>query len=125
MSISKVEAAKARALITQFVRNHHGEHSTEQVSAAIGLSTRTTGQILGGMVKGELIADNGKTGKYRRWLWPDQPLPENDDPESPPTRAKVPKRSIAAKEIELEIDGITIVVGRNPTTGRFRVVLEG
>ena len=28
------------------------------------------------------------------------------------------------QEVELEIDGITIVVGRNPATGRFRVVLE-
>lgn len=130
--MNKVETAKARARISATLSADPGRDlTTEEVAKAIGLPPRTTGQLLGGMHRGNLIADNGKKGKYRRWAWPLSRIPTTADetagpaamPAAPRPRSATP--TTAAKEIELEIDGITIVVGRNPATGRFRVVLEG
>lgn len=123
MGTSKVEAAKARALISQVLSADPGkEFTTGEVATVIGLNQRTTGQILGGMARGNLIMSNGVTGKGKRWSWP-----EDAPPSEAPTRRKYSKRGsniAAAKEIELSMAGIQIVVGRNPATGRLRIILE-
>lgn len=126
----KAEAAQHRAHISAFLSNHPGEHHTEEVAKAVGLTPRTAGQLLGGMARGELIESLGKRGKHAYWQWPqdapkDGAITGDNAPPLSPTPRATPKGVNPRKELELEIDGITIVVGRNPATGRFRVVLEG
>ena len=65
-----------------------------------------------------------RKGTKKLWSWPAEPKAEEPAPQVIST-GKVGRSVTSAKEVELEIDGITIVVGRNPATGRFRVVLRG
>jgi hypothetical protein len=41
-----------------------------------------------------------------------------------PSEVKITKKEPTPREIELVIDDVTIVVGKNPATGRIRVIIE-
>lgn len=125
--MKRVEAAKARALISQALSADPGRDlTTEEIAKTIGVPSRTTGQLLGGMHRGNLITDNGKKGKSRRWAWPLNRIASADtDAEPPMPPAPAPRKlANAAKEIELEIAGLSVIVGRNPATGRLRIILD-
>ena len=124
MPLNKVEVAQARASISHYLSTNPGEQSTESVAVNVGHSPRTTGQILGGMAKNGLINYVRKQGRHKFWSWiKTKPNGAAGEPE-PPAQQMISKPGNPAKEIELSIAGLQIVVGRNPATGRLRIVLE-
>lgn len=119
------EAAQIRATLSSLLSADPGrEFSTEEMAAAIGQGSRTTGQILGGMARGKLIAGpskvKGKKGKF--WAWPVDKAPSEELPATPTRRTK--SNATPVDEVELCIGGMTVIVGRNEATGRIRITLE-
>jgi len=126
--VKHAEAAQLRATISSILSAQPGQIlSTDEVASAIGQGARTTGQILGGMARGKLIEgpikQKGVRGKC--WRWPTAAVAEAPPTTGHPSGVR-PRRATTttAKEIELEIGGISVVVGRNPATGRLRIILE-
>lgn len=119
--MNTTEKAQARASISAYLSNNPGQRSTEDVATAIGISARTAGQMLGAMSRGKLIRFNGKAGKAKRWSWP---VVAGTDVQPSPEKHSKRTTTTAPKELELVIDGLQIVVGKNPATGRLRIVIE-
>jgi len=66
-------------------------------------------------VKGLMFTESGRFIK---------PVLDNKIPEEPVEESRV-QQSVNAKDIELVINGTTIIVGKNPETGRVRITIEG
>jgi hypothetical protein len=125
--LTHTQAAQARANISSLLSGDPDrEFNTDEVAEHLGYNARTAGQLLGGMAKGGLIVFIGRREKKKWWMWPTNKAPKTDAPvdSAPPSRQRVKAHPPTPKEVELEVFGITIIVGRNETTGRLRITLE-
>lgn len=125
--VSTIVVAQRRASISSYLSNNLGPRTTQEIAASMpDVSLRTVGQMLGAMARNKLIGPMVKKGSKKMWQWPVNGKAEEPAPQVISTKPIASKRaSTPVKEIELEIDGLTVIVGRNPATGRFRVILEG
>lgn len=125
--LTQTQAAQHRATISSLLSNEPGrEYSTDEVAHNLGLSARTAGQLLGGMARGGLIAGPHPKGGKKWWAWPIDRVPETPAPAKPskPAPQGKPPQGKPPKEIELQLNGTLIVVGRNERTGRIRITIE-
>lgn len=116
-----VEGAQHRATISAYLSNNPGRHTTEEVTAQLpGVSARTAGQLLRHMAATGLIAPMEREGNKKFWRWKEER--EIVVPEAVTKRQAKPVSN--AKEIELLLGGLLVIVGKNEKTGRIRITLE-
>jgi predicted transcriptional regulator len=138
--------SQRRAGISAFLNTNPGPHNIGEIEKGTGLTRFVLTPLLAEMADQGQI-HNGTRGNAKLYsseaITPEQIMGE--------TRKKAPRKAkkaakaarvaeaqsviqmaakprpapVKAKEIELVIDGILIIAGRNPATGRLRVVLEG
>jgi DNA-binding transcriptional ArsR family regulator len=149
-----VGEAQNRANVSAFLNQNPGVHNVNAVAKATGLSAFIVGRALKEMADGGLIhvRRHGTHKFYSSAPIGDDRLPSTTrlkvrakkstkkDQHAERVNQKLraaeadtimqmtakPRPApTKAKEIELVIDGILIIAGRNPATGRLRVVLEG
>jgi hypothetical protein len=148
-----VGEAQNRAAVSAFLNQNPGVHNVNAVAKATGLSTFIVGRALKEMAEGALIhvRRHGTHKFYSSAPIGDDRLPPSTRQKKARKASKKDQHAervnqqlkaaeagaimqmavkprpapTKAKEIELVIDGILIIAGRNPATGRLRVVLEG
>jgi hypothetical protein len=125
-----VEAAQRRAIASAFLSQHPGPQGTTVIAEAIGLPGSVVLHLLTGMAQQGLITRLPTLrGAESLWMWPEntkEPAPPAPTPApSPATEmARLAEMLRAPQEVELVLGGIMVIVGRNPTTGRIRMILE-
>jgi hypothetical protein len=142
--------SQRRAGISAFLNTNPGPHNIGEIEKGTGLTRFILSPLLAEMADQGQI-HNGSRGNAKLYsseaITPEQIMgePRKKAPRKAKKTAKNAAKAarvaeaqsviqmaakprpvpVKAKEIELVIDGILIIAGRNPATGRLRVVLEG
>lgn len=115
-----IEGAQTRANITGFLTMTPGFHTVAAIAEAVGLSRMSAGQHLALMAKDKLIRFK-KDGTSKMY---GSKGGKNDIVAESPVDEEKPRRIRTTKDVELLVHGTLIIVGRNPRTGRLRIILE-
>lgn len=125
-----VEVAQRRADASAFLSQNPGPQGTNAVAEALRLPGAVTLHLLTDMADQGLVTRlPTPRGAESKWVWPD---PNTKPPAPSPAPIPAPAKEMARladmlrapQEVELVLGGISVIVGRNPTTGRIRVILE-
>lgn len=122
------KGAEERASLSAYLNNHPGEHKASTIAEALGWTMRQVGYRAFRMAEAGLIHSRreGNANYYSTG---------HSEPVLIRTRGSA-GRAVANKnkklapvigttgEVELVIEGFTVVMGRNPQSGRFRIILE-
>jgi hypothetical protein len=117
----QVQGAQRRAQLTAFLAAQDKPQTLKEIAAALSWpesGTAYTARVAAesGLVK--MRKDNGVNLYY---------MGNGEDPEPEGGEISVVKRKTritSAKEVELVVAGVLVILGRNPTSGRLRIVLE-
>lgn len=58
------------------------------------------------------------------YTWADLGKIVEEKPEKAPPKQKIKPIVVPSGDVELVVEGITVVIGKNPSTGRLRIVVE-
>jgi hypothetical protein len=121
MKTAMIRSAKERAQLMAYLSNHPGAHSTSELCEQLGWTHKATNYRAGRMAAQGLIQQHRKGTMNFYGL--KTTLERDDDPAAP--AAKPARQSKAAvQDVELVMSGFLIVLGRNPASGRLRIVLQ-
>lgn len=117
-----VEVAKRRAAIMAYINTHPGTISSKDLAEALDINVHDLRYAITALVDaGEIeMHKHGVAnhyGKPGRDLFSDQEAPATPKPQKT-------KAAKASDEVELVMSGVSIVIGRNPSTGRLRITIE-
>lgn len=114
MSKKAIAAAQLRANITAYLNQRSGEQFTvAEIAEGLGTNVNAVGRMAKKMAEDGLIFHAGQFRGKAIYMSAESPL-----------EVRPSKKVGAAKEVELVIGGMLVVVGRNEKTGRVRVTLE-
>lgn len=122
-------AAEMRAaIIALFNRNDPSNYivTSAKVAEELGRDRRDVAYYLKALVESGQLADAGRIGREYLFRRNGQLNPAHADTSEPTTITHAPRKAHkdAQREVELVLDGVVIVVGKNPATGRIRVTIE-
>jgi hypothetical protein len=120
-----VQGAERRAKLMAFLSSQESPQSLKQIIDALGWpesGTAYTARIAheSGLIRMRKV--NGKNMYFMGNGEESEPEAEGQDEVS--TTPKRKTRIVAAREVELVVAGVLVILGRNPASGRLRIVLE-
>lgn len=122
----QVQGAARRAQLVSLISQAEKPMTIKDIAAATGwgesgCAYTATKAAESGLIKTR--KDNGKNIYYMGNG--DEPEPATEDMgDVRAWGAKRKTRITSAKEVELVVAGVLVILGRNPTSGRLRIVLE-
>jgi len=115
-----VQTATLRAAICGWLNANVGAYGATEIAAAIGADRSRVAHACERLAKDQFIGRQGGGGRGNKIEYFGRAVADDVDQ---PTKIRRSKNH-PAKDVELVMAGVTIVIGRNPSTGRLRIVLE-
>lgn len=119
-----VQMSGNRAKVMAFLKKHPGhKYSRRQVGEATGVHVSQVGDFLQGFVDAGFIKTEGNRVSKRVW-YEGSTVPAVVTPDDPPAGKPTGRTVRTQRPVGTEVvlpDGVTVIVGRNPHTGRLRV----
>lgn len=118
--LAMVEVAKRKAAVIGFLNTKKGWHGSSVIAEATGVDRKDTTYVVNRLSKSGLVESKKVKGV---WLFSTESSPDFGVVEVNEPQLKKSKHVKAAKDLELVIGGVMIVVGRNEQTGRLRITI--
>lgn len=120
-----VSVAERRARIIAYVNSHHGPTTSHEIADNTDMNVADFRWAVKALVEGGLV-ETRKEGTANVYFRPGGGLFPTKQAEEPQPRKihKASHKVHSTNEVELVMNGVLIVVGRNPVSGRLRITIE-